>query len=670
MGKQKPQPAVRKAVTVKVKPKKNLLELWLKITLFVFAFVLYGNTSRNGYSLDDLYVTYNNPVVKQGVQAIPKIFGSLYINNINAEESGSMNFGYRPIAKAMFAVEHQLFGDNPGPSHIINVILYGLNIILLFIMLRRILPAYSPWFAFFVSMLWAAHPLHTEVVASLKNREEILSFMFAILSVLTFLKYIHKHKAGYIIGGSFLFLLSLMAKPGTLTFIVSIPLILYFFTETKPRTLVITGLSLLAITYLSLQVVKHTMPFVNRPVLFIENPLLFEKDIFLKLGTALYALLYYIRLLIFPHPLVFYYGYDMIPVTGFGNPWVILSLLIHLALFAYAIWKIKEKHLLSFAILFYLVTISMFANILKYPTGIIAERFLYIASLSFCIAVVYFVFKIFKQVPETAVSNKSLLKIAAVLALLVIPYTVKTNIRNKDWKSEMSLFSNDLKYLGKSAKAHYIYANALKSEMIRQIENTGSHKGYDAQISRIMELLNKTVAIYPGYFEAWNTLGEIEIMMKNNTDKAIEYFGKAAEVRPGYAAAWYNLGYAYFQKQDAAKALEYFRRSVALDSTNLKAMSNLATCYHKTGNADSAIFTNERIINQRPGVVIPYVNNASIYLAQNDSVNAVKWLEKAAAVKPDNKRVTGILARYFSMKGDKQKAEFYQELFDKAKENN
>ena len=45
---------------------------WLKITLFAFAFVLYGNTLQNGYSLDDLYVTYNNPVVSKGIKAIPQ----------------------------------------------------------------------------------------------------------------------------------------------------------------------------------------------------------------------------------------------------------------------------------------------------------------------------------------------------------------------------------------------------------------------------------------------------------------------------------------------------------------------------------------------------------------------------------------------------------------------
>ena len=115
MAQKKPaRPGAVKAPNREPVRKKNP-ELWFKIILFAFAFILYGNTMRNGYSLDDLYVTYNNPVVKQGIKAIPKIFTSLYIN-INAEEGGTMNFGYRPVAKAMFAVEHELSATIPGPA--------------------------------------------------------------------------------------------------------------------------------------------------------------------------------------------------------------------------------------------------------------------------------------------------------------------------------------------------------------------------------------------------------------------------------------------------------------------------------------------------------------------------------------------------------------------------
>lgn len=661
MGSKNPGKKPSSELPISENQSRSRTDLWFRIILFSFAFVLYGNTLKNGYSLDDLYVTYNNPVVKQGIKAIPKIFTSLYIN-INAEEGGSMNFGYRPVAKAMFAVEHEVFGDNPGPSHLINVILYGINILLLFIVLRRLLPAYSVWFPFIVSLFWAAHPLHTEVVASLKNREEILSFIFALLSVIFFLKYTKKGSIGYIIAGAFAFLFSLISKPGTLPFIVAIPLILYYFTDAKPKKLIWTTVSLLAIFYISLQIVKYAMPFVNRPVLFIENPLLFEENFFLKISTGFYVLLFYVKMLIFPHPLVFYYGYNMIPVVGFGNSWVILSIALHLALFAFAVWKLKEKHILSFAILFYLVSISMYANIVKQPTGIVAERFLYIASLSFCLALAYFLFKAFRQPLNESPAGNRIMKIAGVAIIILIPAIAKTIDRNKDWESEISLFSHDLKYLDKSAKAHYIYANALKSAMIERIKASGESKGYDAEIQQIEELLNKTVAIYPGYFEAWNTMGELSSMMQNDYNKSLGYFRKAAEVKPTYAPAWFNMGYAHQQLGHYAEAIPCYRKAFELDTADVKALSNLGACYSKVDLVDSAIYVNKQILKIRPKMKLPYLNIISYYMQHKDTANAVPWLEQIDMLHPGDRRIASVLYKFYLGKGDKEKTEYYKQI--------
>lgn len=641
--------------------KRSRTELWFKVILFAFAFVLYGNTLRNGYSLDDLYVTYNNPIVKQGIKAIPRIFTSLYIN-VNAEEGGSMNFGYRPVAKAMFALEHELFGDNPAPSHLINVLLYALNILLLYRLLRRLLPAYSAWFPFLVCMLWAAHPLHTEVVASLKNREEILSFIFAILSIGFFLRHTERPSFWLIPAGALMFLLSLISKPNTLPLIAGIPLILYFFTNAKPRTLLLTTVSLLAIFYISLQIVKFSMPFVNRPVLFIENPLLFEDNFLLKVSTGFSVLLFYLKLLIFPHPLVFYYGYNMIPVVTFANPWVILSILIHLGLFVFAVLKFREKHLISFAILFYFVMISMFANIVKQPTGIVAERFLYIASLSFCIAIVYYLFRIFRiATDQQIIPLKPLNRIIAVVAVLLIPATAKTIDRNKDWESELSLFSHDLKYLDQSAKAHYIYANALKSALIKRIENTGVKTGYEEEVRMIFGLLEKTVKIYPGYFEAWNTMGELSSMMKQDYAQSLVYFRKAAEVRPTYAPAWFNMGYSLQQLGQFAEAIPYYRQASRLDTTDVKALSNLGACYSKADMLDSAIYVNQKIISIRPKMKLPYLNIISYYMQHKDTARAVPWLEQIDQVYPGDRRIASVLYMFYRSR-DKEKSNLYKQV--------
>ncbi len=646
------------------KPWFTKTSFWLKAILFAFAFVLYGNTMKNGYSLDDLYVTYNNPVVNKGFKAIPVILSTRYIN-MNAEEGGTMNFGYRPLTKVMFAIEHQLFGESPSTSHLINILLYGLTLLILFAILRKLMPKYTIWFPFLITMLWAAHPVHTEVVASLKNREEILSFLFGLLALRSFMAFARKESYLPLASGAILFLLSVFTKPSTLPLLAAIPFTIYFFTKTNVKNLVLITASMILVSILAALFVKLYLPAINRPMLFFENPLAFENNFLLHISTGMYGLLMYIKLLVFPHPLLFYYGYNTIPVVGFTNIWVIFSVILHLGLFGFAVMKLRERHILSFAIFFYLILISMYSNIVKPPAGIIAERFLYIASLGFSIALIFLLFKVLKVSTDKSENGKNIWKIAIALIVILIPFTAKTIDRNKDWNSQLSLFSHDIKYLENSAKANYIYATTLKTDLIEKLK-TGGNSNNEAQVNTIIALLEQTVKVYPGYFEAWSSLGEMYVMMKNDTDKAMEYFNQTVVVKPTYAAGWYNLGYIYFQKNDIPNALSNFRKAATLDSTDVKTLSNLATCYNKTGQIDSAVITNAMIIRAQPNIALPYISNASYYLALNDSVNAIQWLEKAAVVRPDNSKVTAVLSKYFANKGDKQKAEHYRELYEKA----
>ncbi len=658
-------PSRQKEETVSSPKWYSKTAFWMKAILFAFAFVLYGNTMKNGYSLDDLYVTYNNPMVKKGLAAIPQILSSRYIN-LNAEEGGTMNFGYRPLTKALFAVEHQFFGEDPGTSHLINILLYALTLLILFSILRRLMQNYSIWFPFLITMLWAAHPVHTEVVASLKNREEILSFLFGLLALQSYMTYSRKESYVALAGGAILFLLSVFTKPSTLPLLAAIPFTIFFFTKANVKNLVMITGSMILISIVAVLFVKLYLPAISRPMLFFENPLAFEKNFLLHVSTGMYGLLLYLKLLVFPHPLLFYYGYNTIPVVGLANIWVLLSIILHLGLFVFAVMKLRERHILSYAIFFYLIIISMYSNIVKPPAGIIAERFLYIASLGFSIAVIYLLFKLLKVSPEKPESGKNTWKVAAALMVILIPFTAKTIDRNKDWNSQLSLFSNDIKYLENSAKANFIYATTLKTELIENLKEGGSQSGSEPQVEKIISLLEQTVKVYPGYFEAWNSLGEMYTMMKNDNEKALGYFERTVKEKPTYAAGWYNLGYIHFQKEDFSRALNNFRKAVTLDSSDLKTLSNLAMCYNKTGQVDSAVLTNEKIIRSKPNVIMPYLNNASFYLARHDSANAVIWLEKAAIVKPDNIKVTAVLSRYFAGKGNKEKADHYRELYNKA----
>lgn len=166
----------------------------LAIILFVFAFMLYGNTLKNKFALDDHYVTVtnltqpNNPRIEKGIKGIPKILSSHYV------EMEQQSFEYRPLVLISFAIEYEFFKGNPTISHFINVLLYALTAVILFSSLILLLNSYHILFSFFVTLIFMAHPLHAEVVANLKSRDELLAFLFGISTLYFILNYLINNK--------------------------------------------------------------------------------------------------------------------------------------------------------------------------------------------------------------------------------------------------------------------------------------------------------------------------------------------------------------------------------------------------------------------------------------------------------------------------------------------
>ena len=492
---------------IKTAPQKAVSYRIYYMLIIAFSFILYGNTISNRFAIDDFYVTSNNPLVEQGIKAIPAIFSSYYIS-INAEEGGQHNYGYRPIAKTTFAIERQIFGDNPHISHFINILLYALTGILLFLILKRLLKDYHILFPFLSVMLFLAHPLHTEVVASLKNREELLSFIGALLALKYFIKFHDTGKKTHILWGILAFGLGFLSKANIMTFLAVIPLVLYFFTDIKPRQIILLTLSLIGIIAVAVLIPRIFLGTATRPVQFIENPLLFGASVAERIGTSMMVLLFYLKMLVFPHPLSYYYGFNMIPVTGLGNPLVWISILLHSGLLGFALWKLPKKHILSFAILYYLVNMSMYSNMIALPTGIVAERSLYIASLGFCIALMYGIFRLSGSEPQNQkISAKTINYAILASVIIAIPATAKTIDRNGDWKDDLTLYAADTPHLVNSAKANFIYATNLRSNVIERLKAGVPRDQLTADAGICITHFKRAAAVYPKYADAWNNLG-------------------------------------------------------------------------------------------------------------------------------------------------------------------
>src|SRR5690606_1658872 len=131
--------------------------------------------------------TINHRLTSKGISAISEIFSSPYYS----DASGNA-YEYRPVVLASFAIEHEFFGESAQVSHFINVLLYAISGLILFMLLTRLFSSMNIIFPFIVSLLFIAHPLHTEVVANIKNRDDILALMFALLSWWCAIRYCEK----------------------------------------------------------------------------------------------------------------------------------------------------------------------------------------------------------------------------------------------------------------------------------------------------------------------------------------------------------------------------------------------------------------------------------------------------------------------------------------------
>jgi protein O-mannosyl-transferase len=652
----------------KVKPFSPGKGNWIFITFFfIFSFILYGNTILNKWAVDDELVTHNE-VSGLGLKAIPQIFSSYYITTKG--NIGHQTADYRPIVKVTFALENQLLGsEKAGWSHGINILLYFFICTLLFFLLKKLLKNYNILFPFLITVVFMTHPVHTEVVASLKNRDEMLAFLCGIGGLHILLKYIETKSNRFLIYTFIVFIIGYLSKISILPFVVIYPLVLYFFSDVKPKKILYLFFSLMAVVIVAHFLPRFFLPHITRVNSYIENPLYFEKSLFLRLGTGMLSLLFYLRILVVPYPLIYYYGFDMIPLTGLFNIWVFLSAVLHTGLLLFALSKFREKHILSFSILFYLVFISMYANILIPVPGIVAERFVFDGSFGFCIALIYLIFIIFSTDPKSlTIDFSERILILTIVLALVLPSTYYVIMRNRSWCTVYDLYGSDIGHQERSAKSNIQFAGLLMNRVY-------SAKPDDRDMLRqmytpdIIRYYKKGLDLYPPNYLALNDLGSVYVNFAMSPDSALIFLKKAVALSPGYQPAWVNMGLSYRKLQKFDSAIYCYQQVLRINPDEVKAVFKIAEIYSDQGNFTKAIQLNEEMMKKYPGLDVPYINIGNYYILHQDTATAVQYWEQAAKKNPSYELCMK-LNRLYTMKGDMKKAGYYYNLALEASRKN
>lgn len=673
---------------------ENKLLAIFKIVLIALTFALYYNTIFNYFSLDDHHINHSNPQTLKGIAGIPEIFSTFY------SDDDGMSFGYRPMVRTSFAIEYQFTADldsNPYISHFINILLYILAVLILYKVLRRLFAGYNVWFPFLVTLLFLAHPTHTEVVASLKNRDVLLNFLFSFIAIWYFLKWIDKDKVKYLIFGLISFIFALLSKETAIAQLAVFPLVIYFFTDTKFKKISLFTLAVIGVVILVFITRLILLPDVARDIRFWENPLVSNDNFMLHISTASYVIGFYIKLLFIPFPLLYYYGYNMVPIVGWGNPWVLISLIISIAMLIFALIKLKDKNILSFAILYFFVNISMYANIVAPVPGIVADRFVFFATLSMGIFIVWLLYKVFRiPLLKSDRKNRRIIWVSLLILLIIVPFGYYVRIRNVQWQSKYSLYKADMPRLWNSVKANNLYAHELMKKANHELSKpVNPYKFIIGMIDNAEKHYKQALHLDSTLASTWNNLGIIyskihgnqaklrvqshikfnkpeqaeqeKINSKNYFNTAIVYFQKAIHFKPQYGSALFNLANAYELQNQYDSSIVYFQKAVDADEGKLVSMSRLANAYYLNNQYEKAIDVNKEIIIAYPESDMPYINLGNYAFDVKDTLNAIINFEEAVKL-GTNPKVGELVSKYYLSIGDEQKARYYYNKSQEAEE--
>lgn len=554
-----------------------LQNFWLQATLVVvLGFGIYYNSLGNKYALDDDIVIRQNRYVMQGFSGIDSILSSdayeSFYKSMGVEQQLSGG-RYRPLSIVTFAIENGLFfnqyqpetpkpgltaeeyknfneyqekvlrvqherieNDNiAGIRHGFQVFYFVLSMVVLLYFLRNCVFRTNTHIALIATLLFTAHPIHTEVIANVKSRDEIFSLLFILLTLIFYFRYDQMRKLRDIILCCVFFFLALLSKEYA---VITPILAIVGTTVVLKRKLFVNAINfvpLLGVLLLYFAVRAASLPgpatvnldtqdILNDPYLNLKKVRGVIKEKGSIAATKIDILDNYPKLLVYPNKLSADYSYRHFPYSSFKTGGVWISLLLHLALIILAFWLWMRRHIMAFAFAIYFGFFFLICNIFFDIGATMGERLIYHSSLGFVMLVAWGLAEggewlNRKKLPGSAIA-------AFVVVVIVSLYGWKTVERNPDWHDDFTLFTKDVKYVTESALAN---------------GNAGAR------------YMDKGIAVRS---DSTKTPEAKQQLVRAFADTALKYLYKAVEIHPRYVNGYLNIGLCHYYRDEYPQAAE------------------------------------------------------------------------------------------------------------------
>lgn len=616
--------------------------------LLLFCFLLYGNTLGHEYTQDDAIVITDNMFTQQGIKGIPGILKyDTFFGFFKEEGKANLVAGgrYRPFTLVIFALEYELFGLNPFTAHLLTVLWYAACVIVLYLCLLTLLKdrfrETSSLIAFSAALLFAAHPIHTEAVANVKGRDEIICLLLSLLSLRLVLKGLDTQKMYWHFLAGITFFLGLLSKENAITFMAIIPLSIICFRKFQWKTAILPMVLLTTMAFFFLLIRAQVlgqwfgseppMELLNNPFLKLAGDTFVPMSFSEKFATITYTLGRYIQLLLFPHPLTHDYYPRHIDMMSWSHPGVLVSAAIYIAMIIFILLKWKSKSVYAYCMIYFIVTLSIVSNLL-FPVGTnMSERFLFMPSVGFALLTAYW------MIVEVWNKGKENL-FFGILALLLSLYSLKTITRNSVWESNSTLFISDVEISDNSAKL----LNAAGAEKLILANKETDAAMKSEWINTAKEHLNKAISIHPYYLNAWLLLGNA-YFYNQEYDQAIESYLKTLSINPNYEDAKGNLGKAYREGGkmygeklgNLEKALQYLNEAIRYLPDDYETIRLLGVANGVGGNHTLAIQYFEKATTLEPELADAWLNLGTAYFSAGDVEKGNYFYAKAKEMDPE-----------------------------------
>ena len=514
----------------------------LCLLLALLAGALYANTLTAEFVSDDKGLIVSNRRV-QSLGHIPRHFTEAFSQR---GQGGSSTSYYRPVVTTSFAVDYAWSGGRPRGFHLTNTVVWAICVVLVYLLGRRLTPSQAAAVA--GTLIFLAHPIHTETVAWISGRTDLFALVFMLGATLTALRFRDPgNSCAWLVAAGFLALMGMLSKEVAL---VLLPLwIIYEVTVGREsfregawqRSLAVGGVfSVATLAYLvarwhavgGLTAASGTPNF---------NPWTLN-----GLATISRCVWEYLGKLALPLNLSFAFEFDPfsgpVGVLQWGS---LVAGVLLLTLTVYASWR---RPLVGFLLCWLWIGLLPALNFVPI-NEVVAERFLFVPSVGFCLLVgLAFQGSFVRPHSPGAVVG------TVAMILLTVGWATQTVVRNGDWQSERTL-----------------YLSAVRTEPDRPLAQTLAAEVYlsDPHVPerailhyrRALELADGKPALQ---FVIHNGLGQTHRTM-GQMDRALAHYERALELKPdspvvrtNMALLWIQLG----EGEAGAEALEKGRREL------------------------------------------------------------------------------------------------------------